>query len=173
VVAAVGDGTDVTTLGGCCGRGWWWKKRGLYCPPLILAGIRQNPGNSWNSRGIKFGTGACQIDNTILAECRNNKPCSPSTTIVVHNAHPMSPRQHHHQRLPPPTIINHRPQRPRHAPRPQKQDQNATSPPKNDATTPRQCREGVADRCHIDAGDVATSQTMNNEHCRSSSLIIG
>jgi len=42
---------------------------GLYCPPLILAGIRWNPGNSWNSRGINFGTGTCQIDNTILAVC--------------------------------------------------------------------------------------------------------
>ena len=43
---------------------------GLYCPPLIPAGIWQNPGNSWNSRGIKFGTGAGQIDQMILAEFR-------------------------------------------------------------------------------------------------------
>jgi len=43
---------------------------GLYCPPLIPARIWQNLGNSWNSRGINFGTGACQIDYTILAECR-------------------------------------------------------------------------------------------------------
>ena len=44
------------------------KKRGLYCPPLIPAGIWQNPGNSRNSRGIKFGRGACKIDEMILAE---------------------------------------------------------------------------------------------------------
>ena len=43
---------------------------GLYCPPLIPARIWQNLGNSWNSGGIKFGTGVCQIDYTILAECR-------------------------------------------------------------------------------------------------------
>ena len=36
--------------------------RGLYCPPLIPAGIRRNPGNSRNSGGINFGRGACQID---------------------------------------------------------------------------------------------------------------
>ncbi|EDR13009.1 uncharacterized protein LACBIDRAFT_322402 [Laccaria bicolor S238N-H82] len=38
---------------------------GLYCPPLIPARIRRNPGNSWNSGGIKFGRGPCQIDQTI------------------------------------------------------------------------------------------------------------
>jgi len=43
---------------------------GLYCLPLIPARIQQNLGNSWNSRGINFGTGACQIDYTIPAECR-------------------------------------------------------------------------------------------------------
>jgi hypothetical protein len=43
---------------------------GLYCPPLIPARIRRNPGNSWNSRGIKFGRGTCQIDKTIPAEFR-------------------------------------------------------------------------------------------------------
>jgi hypothetical protein len=41
---------------------------GLYCPPLIPAGIQQNPGNSQNSRGIKFGKGTCQIGKTIPAE---------------------------------------------------------------------------------------------------------
>jgi len=30
----------------------------------------QNPGNSWNSRGINFGTEVCQIDYTIPVECR-------------------------------------------------------------------------------------------------------
>jgi len=30
----------------------------------------QNPGNSWNSRGIDSGTGACRIYCTIPAECR-------------------------------------------------------------------------------------------------------
>ena len=51
---------------------------GLYCPPLIPAGIRQNRDNSRNSRGIKFGRGACQIDQMIPTEfqmefkfCRN------------------------------------------------------------------------------------------------------
>ena len=49
------------------------KIRGLYCPPLIPAGIRRNPGNSRNSRGIKFGRGACQIDEMIPAEfCRKS-----------------------------------------------------------------------------------------------------
>ena len=46
------------------------KMRGLYCPPLIPAGIRRNPGNSWNSGGIKFGRGACQIDQVIPTEFR-------------------------------------------------------------------------------------------------------
>jgi len=49
---------------------FWNPYRGLYCPPLIPAGIWQNLGNSWNSGGINFGTGACQIDYTIPAECR-------------------------------------------------------------------------------------------------------
>jgi len=44
-------------------------QRGLYCPPLIPARIRRNPVNSRNSIGINFGTVACQIDKTILAEC--------------------------------------------------------------------------------------------------------
>ena len=44
-------------------------QRGLYCPPLIPAGIRRNPVNSRNSIGINFGTVACQVDKTILAEC--------------------------------------------------------------------------------------------------------
>ena len=57
----------------------WYHGRGLYCPPLIPARIRWNPGNSQNSRGIKFGRGACQIDEMIPAEfwmafkfCRNS-----------------------------------------------------------------------------------------------------
>ena len=44
---------------------------GFYCPPLIPAGIQQNPSNSQNSRGIKFGRGACQIDEMILAESQS------------------------------------------------------------------------------------------------------
>ena len=44
--------------------------RGLYCPPLILARIQWNPGNSQNSGGIKFGRGACQIDPMIPMEFR-------------------------------------------------------------------------------------------------------
>jgi hypothetical protein len=44
--------------------------RGLYCPPLIPAGIRRNPGDSRNSAGIKFGRGTCQIDKMIPAEFR-------------------------------------------------------------------------------------------------------
>ena len=43
---------------------------GLYCPPLIPAGIRRNPGNSRNSNGMNFGPGACQTDQTILTEFR-------------------------------------------------------------------------------------------------------
>jgi len=63
---------------------------GLYCPPLIPAGIRWNPGNSWNSRGINFGTGACQIDYTILAECRMEfKFCQNGSRI---HADGMAPR---------------------------------------------------------------------------------
>jgi hypothetical protein len=42
--------------------GIYSRMGGLYCPPLIPAGIRQNPGNSRNSRGIKFGRGTCQSD---------------------------------------------------------------------------------------------------------------
>ena len=45
-------------------------RRGLYCPPLILAGIRRNPGNSRNSIGIKFGRWTCQIDSMIPTEFR-------------------------------------------------------------------------------------------------------
>ena len=47
----------------------WMEFRGLYCPPLIPAGIWWNPVNSRNSIGINFGTVACQIDKTIPAEC--------------------------------------------------------------------------------------------------------
>ena len=46
------------------GGRWWWED----CPPLILAGIWQNLGNSWNSDGINFGPGAHQTDQTILTE---------------------------------------------------------------------------------------------------------
>jgi hypothetical protein len=48
------------------------KYGGLYCPPLIPAGIRRNPGDSWNSAGIIFGIGTCQIDNTIPADVERN-----------------------------------------------------------------------------------------------------
>jgi len=41
---------------------------GLYCPPLIPAGIWWNLVNSWNSIGIKFGRGACQIHTMIPTE---------------------------------------------------------------------------------------------------------
>jgi len=41
-----------------------------------------NLGNSWNSRGINFGTGVCQIDYTILAECRTEfKFCQNGSRI--------------------------------------------------------------------------------------------
>ena len=35
---------------------------------LSFTDCYQNLGNSWNSQGINFGMGACQIDQTILAE---------------------------------------------------------------------------------------------------------
>jgi hypothetical protein len=72
-------------LFGCLGNsrkngGTWWSRcrivgltirnGGLYCPPLIPAGIRRNPGNSRNSGGIKFSRGTCQIGKTIPAEFR-------------------------------------------------------------------------------------------------------
>ena len=153
---------------------------GLYCPPLIPAGIRRNPGNSRNSGGIKFGRGACQIDSMIPPEWflefpgRNQFPefngtesgpfttthTMPShaqidrrclltinlgvvnnpqpyslTTTTIHNALPPSPPRHRHQRPPPLPIVTCRTQRPQHAPTSQEED--ATSPLKNDATPPR------------------------------------
>src|SRR6266446_5360347 len=42
--------------------------RGLYCPPLIPAGIRPESEDSGNSGGIRFGTGTSQIKNSIPAE---------------------------------------------------------------------------------------------------------
>jgi len=95
---------------------------GLYCPPLIPAGIRQNPVNSRISIGINFGTVACQIDKTILAECgteftfrrngsRNHRegmapeweernrrcpsiPSSSTTTTTIDDAHLPLPPHH-------------------------------------------------------------------------------
>jgi hypothetical protein len=57
--------------------------RGLYCPPLILAGIRWNLGNSRNSAGIKFGRGTCQIDKTIPAEFRMEFKFSRNAGITL------------------------------------------------------------------------------------------
>ena len=115
-----------------------WQAGGLYCPPLIPARIRRNPGNSRNSRGIKFGRGATA--KSIVGVCRQsiwvwsttpNPALSqpPSSTTPTPRCHLVNVTSaHHHLQSSPAALNDHSMLQP--------SKNKTTSPLKNEATTP-------------------------------------